>query len=148
MSNSSIWPIDRTLSCAATPDQSGPGSNGNEEKFHIPQGCSITGVSPSYFLVTYPGHSLGAGAGGCVIPLQKCSRCILPPQLTKLAISRNSFSLFRFPFCNHVYFFLCAILLICFLKYPYSCFSSHFCFLIFVVFLSTYIASGVIGCSN
>ena len=28
--NRSIWPIDRILSGATTPDQSGPGSNGNE----------------------------------------------------------------------------------------------------------------------
>ena len=27
---SSIWPIDRTLSGATTPSQSGPGSDGNE----------------------------------------------------------------------------------------------------------------------
>ena len=30
MLNSSIWPIDRTLSGITTPRQSGPGSNGNE----------------------------------------------------------------------------------------------------------------------
>ena len=30
MSNSSIWPIDKALSGATTPDQSGPGSDGNE----------------------------------------------------------------------------------------------------------------------
>ena len=30
MSNSSIWPIDRTLSGATTPGQSGSASNGNE----------------------------------------------------------------------------------------------------------------------
>ena len=30
MSNSSIWPMDRTLSGAITPGQSGPGSIGNE----------------------------------------------------------------------------------------------------------------------
>ena len=31
MSNSSIWPIDRTLPGATTSGQSGPGSDGNEE---------------------------------------------------------------------------------------------------------------------
>ena len=30
MANSSIWPIDRTLSGVTTPGQSGPGSDGNE----------------------------------------------------------------------------------------------------------------------
>ena len=55
----SIWPIDRTLSGATTPGQSGPGSNGNEEVFRIPQSSSITGTSPSDCLVSYPAHSLG-----------------------------------------------------------------------------------------
>ena len=47
MSNNSIWPIDRTLSVANTPGQSGPESNGNIGVFHIPQSSSITGASPS-----------------------------------------------------------------------------------------------------
>ena len=34
---SSIWPIDRTLSGATTPGQSGPGSDGNEGVLCIPQ---------------------------------------------------------------------------------------------------------------
>ena len=42
-----------------TPDQSGPGSNGNEEVLRIPQGPNITRTSPSDCLVSYPGHSLG-----------------------------------------------------------------------------------------
>ena len=58
MSNSSIWPIDRTLSGATTPGQSGPGSNGNEEVLRIPQSFSITGATPSDFLVSYTGHPL------------------------------------------------------------------------------------------
>ena len=40
---SSIWTIDRTLSGATTPGQSGPGSDGNEGVLHIPQSSSITG---------------------------------------------------------------------------------------------------------
>ena len=55
---SSIWPIDRTLSGAITPGQSGPGSDGNEGELHIPQSTSITGTSPSDFLVSYLEHSL------------------------------------------------------------------------------------------
>ena len=58
MSNSSIWPIDRTLSGAASPAQSGPGSDGNETVLYIPQSSSITGDSPSDCLVSYPGHLL------------------------------------------------------------------------------------------
>ena len=38
---SSIWPIDRTLSGATTPSQSGPGSDGNEGVLHIPQSLNI-----------------------------------------------------------------------------------------------------------
>ena len=56
---SSIWPINRTLSGAITPDQSRPGRNGNEEVLCIPQSSSITGNSPSDCLVLYSKHSLG-----------------------------------------------------------------------------------------
>ena len=59
---SSIWPIDRTLSDATTPGQSGSGSDGNEGVLYIPQGYNITGTSPSDCLVSYPGHSLGEGS--------------------------------------------------------------------------------------
>ena len=50
---SSIWPIDRTLSGAATPGQSGPGSDVNKGVLHIPQSSSITGTSPSDCFVSY-----------------------------------------------------------------------------------------------
>ena len=55
---SSVWPIDRILSGAATLGQSKPESNGNEGVLHIPQSYSITGASPSDCLVSYLGHSL------------------------------------------------------------------------------------------
>ena len=61
---SSIWPVDRTLSGATTPSQSGAGSDGNEGVLRIPQSSSISGTSPSICLVSYPGHSLGV-----VLPL-------------------------------------------------------------------------------
>ena len=61
MSNTSIWPIDKTLSGATTLAQSGPRSMSNEGVLHIPQTSSITGDSPSDCLVSYPGHSLGGG---------------------------------------------------------------------------------------
>ena len=51
-------PIGRTLSGTSTPDQSGPESDGNEGVFRIPQISSITGTTPSDFLMSYPGHSL------------------------------------------------------------------------------------------
>ena len=66
MSNSSIWPIDRTLSGATTLGQSGPGSDGNKRVVRIPQSSSITGALQSDFLVSYPGYLL---AGGGVLPL-------------------------------------------------------------------------------
>ena len=62
---SSIWPIDRTLSGATTPGQSGPGSYGNEgvvcirPKLQHPWNLTIS-------LVLYPGHSLrGRGSSLC-----------------------------------------------------------------------------------
>ena len=38
-----------------SPDQSGPGSNGDEGVFHIPQ-TSKTGTSPSDRVTSFPGH--------------------------------------------------------------------------------------------
>ena len=53
-----VWPVYRTLLHATTPGQSGSESTGNKEVFSIPQSPSITGVSPSDCLMSYPGHSL------------------------------------------------------------------------------------------
>ena len=47
MSNSSIWPRDRTLSGASTQGQSGPKSDSNEGVLHISQSCGITELSRS-----------------------------------------------------------------------------------------------------
>ena len=58
MSNSSIWPIDRTLSDATTTGQSGFWGDDNEGVLHISQSSSFTGVSASDCLMSYPGHSL------------------------------------------------------------------------------------------
>ena len=63
MSNSSIWPIDRTLLGAMTPSQNGSESNSDKAVLHIPQSSSITGASPSDCLVSYPGQF-----GGEVFP--------------------------------------------------------------------------------
>ena len=54
-----ILSIDRTLSGATTPGQSGPGSDGNDGVLRIPQSSSITRASSSDYLVSYLGHSLG-----------------------------------------------------------------------------------------
>ena len=61
MSNSSIWPIDRTLSGANTPGKSGPESDGNEGVLYITQSSNITEASSSDCLVSYLGHLLGFG---------------------------------------------------------------------------------------
>ena len=46
MSNSSIWPIDKTLSGATTPSQCGPGSNDNEGLICIPQNSVLLALHP------------------------------------------------------------------------------------------------------
>ena len=48
MPNSSIWPIDRTLSDATTPGQSEPESNGKERALHISQSSRL---EPRYPMV-------------------------------------------------------------------------------------------------
>ena len=57
MSNSSIWPIDRSLLGVTTPGQSRPGSDDNEEVLYIPQNFK-SGASLSDSFVLYPGYSL------------------------------------------------------------------------------------------
>ena len=56
---SSVWPIEKTVSGATTPVQSGLGRNGNKGVLHIPKSSSIAWALPSDCLVTYTGHSLG-----------------------------------------------------------------------------------------
>ena len=68
MSNSFILPIDRTLSDPTTPGQSGPGGNRNEGVLRIPQSSRITKASPSDYLVSYPGQSLGASYSSAKVP--------------------------------------------------------------------------------
>ena len=72
-SNSSIWPIDRTLSDATTLVQSEPRSKGNEGILQVPLRSSIRFISVvSRTLVE-----------GCITPLQWCSWCILQSQPTE-----------------------------------------------------------------
>ena len=67
-----LWPIEKTLSGATTPGQSGPGRNYHVDVLHISQ-CSRTGTSPSDGIVSHAGHSLGR----ILTPKQRCSRCNL-----------------------------------------------------------------------
>ena len=53
---SSIGLIDRALSFATSPGQSGPGSDGNEGVRRVLQSSGITGTSPSDSFVSYPGQ--------------------------------------------------------------------------------------------
>ena len=69
MSNSSIWPRDRTLSGATSQGQSGHESNSNERVLYIPKISSITQTSPSDCLVLYPGHLLGRSYPSAVMQL-------------------------------------------------------------------------------
>ena len=81
------------------------GSDGNNGVLRIAQSSSITGTSPSDCLVSYLGHSLGSVLHFCReavgvfyspswlshslgVPtsLQRCSRCILQPQPTRLHV--------------------------------------------------------------
>ena len=80
----SIRLIDRTLSSATTPGQSGPRSNGNEGVLCILQ-ISKYGASPLDGLMSYPGHSLEKG----LTPLQRGSWCILQPKPTGLPLLVN-----------------------------------------------------------
>ena len=60
--------MDRALSGATKPVQSGPGNNGNEGVLRIPQSHSITGTSPSDCLVSYAGHSEGGAYPSTKVP--------------------------------------------------------------------------------
>ena len=98
MSNSSIRPIRRTISGATTSGLSELESNSNEGVLRIPPSFSITGILPSECLVPYPGHSLGWGGG--LPPLQRCSQCILQPQLIYIYI----YITVRSSFVEQIYF--------------------------------------------
>ena len=51
------------------------------------------------------------------------------------AMNRDSVSLLKFPFLYKFQVFSCQISSVCLLTYPYSCFSSHFYFLVIIVLL-------------
>ena len=54
-----LWDVRSNLSGATTPDQIGPRSNSNEKVLWTPKSSRITGVSPSDYLMPYPGQSMG-----------------------------------------------------------------------------------------
>ena len=58
MKNSSIWPIERTLSGATIPGPSGAGSDGKEGVFRLTKSSSINEAIISVCFVSYPGISL------------------------------------------------------------------------------------------
>ena len=58
-------------------------------------------------------------------------------------IKRDSVSLLAVHFLNSVQVFLCEISSACLLKYPYSCFSSYFGFLVIVFYLYV-VSAGII----
>ena len=60
LSNSSIWPIEGTLTGTTTLDQSEPGNNGNEEVLHIPQNFR-TEASPIRWFSLMPRTLIGRG---------------------------------------------------------------------------------------
>ena len=62
MSNSSIWPIDKTRSDIAPQAQSGLGSDGTQEVLYIPLCSSVAGTSPSDCFVSYPWYTLEVGS--------------------------------------------------------------------------------------
>ena len=72
-----IWPTEKTLSGATTPDQSGPGSDGNKGVLCIFQRSSISWASPSDCFVSYPGN-----LGGSLTPQQRCSQSTAPANWT------------------------------------------------------------------
>ena len=90
--NSFIWLIDRTLSSAMCLGQSWPGSDGKKAVLRIPKSSSITGASPSDYLVSYQDTRWGS-----LTPLQWCSWCILQPQPTRPEEKGTLFSInYRF----------------------------------------------------
>ena len=80
-----IWPIDRTLSDATTPSQSGLGNNGKEKILLIPKKLQ------HYWSLTIGLFSvISRTLVGEVLPtLQKCCQRILQPQSTGLGNTWN-----------------------------------------------------------
>ena len=76
MPNNFNWPIDRTLSGATTPGQSGPWNDGNVEYSAFP---IATALLEPYHQMQFPVISMSLVACGVLTFLPRCSRCILKP---------------------------------------------------------------------
>ena len=99
--NSSFWLIDGTLTGTTTRNQRKGGSNGNKVVLHIPQ-SSGTKASPSDNFVLYPWY------------LQRCSRCSLRPQPTRLPVERASeFSEFTVRVFVYLYLYMWICVYVC-----------------------------------
>ena len=100
MSNSFVWPIDRTLSGATTLCQGGPESYGYEWVLRIPQSSSITGPSSSDFLMSYPGYLLVCVGG--VLLLCRDAVCLFysPSRLVLRVINVFSYLLWSLWYFN------------------------------------------------
>ena len=86
MSNTYIWPIDRTLTGATTLGQRGPGNDGNEGVLCIPQSSSITAEIQSVYSTAPANWTIQDTCWGSINPLQRCNRCILLPQPEHLLV--------------------------------------------------------------
>ena len=101
MSNSSIWPIDRTQSGTTSSSQNGSGSHCNGRILRILQSYCITVASPSDFFVSYRENTLGS---------LRCSRSILQPcpsWLGHIECSKKSWKLYYSNTGSWVWYCLC-----------------------------------------
>ena len=78
MSNSSIWPIDRTLYSATTLGESRPGRDDNEMVFRITQSSSITEASLSDCL-----NRCGGGGSYSLVEMQSVYSTILGREIKR-----------------------------------------------------------------
>ena len=89
---SSIWPINRTLSGATTPSQSGSRSNGNERVIRIPKAPAL--LEPHHqFLYSHTGHSL-VEVGGLLVCRDAVNVFYSPSRLGK-EIKFRKYSIFK-----------------------------------------------------
>ena len=85
MLSSSIQPIDQVLPFQARVDQ---GAMTMKRFSAFPKAPAL--------LEPHPGHSI---EGGCLTPLQRCSQCILQPQLTRPLVGGDVLPLCRDAVC-------------------------------------------------
>ena len=81
MPNSSIWPINRTLSGATIPGQSRPGSDDNKGVLSIPKSLSL--LEPYHQIIKC---HIQDTRWGSLTPLQRSNRYIQQPQPTEFLL--------------------------------------------------------------